>query len=66
LVIGIRWIWRFRAGQPLDIDEAGYLSLSLQDCYALISHGRLRGYLSTIEASSVQAPLTAALAALLY
>jgi hypothetical protein len=65
LAIGIRWIWRFRAGQPLDIDEAGYLSFSLKDYYALI-HGGLAGYLSAIEASNVQAPLTAALAALLY
>lgn len=65
LAIGIRWIWRFRAGQPLDIDEAGYLSFSFLDYHGL-THGGLAGYFSAIEASSVHAPLTAAIAALIY
>ena len=65
LAIGIRWVWRFRAGQPLDIDEAGYLSFSFLDYHGL-THNGLAGYMSAIELSSVQAPLTAALAALIY
>ena len=65
LVIGVRWLWLFRAGQPLDIDEAGYLSFSFLDYYGL-THNGLAGYRSAIEASSVQAPLTSALAALIY
>ena len=63
--IGVRWIWRFRAGQPLDIDEASYLGLSFFD-YDGLTHNGLAGYFSTIESSSVQAPMTAALAALVY
>jgi 4-amino-4-deoxy-L-arabinose transferase-like glycosyltransferase len=63
--IGLRWIWRFRAGQPLDIDEAGYLGLSYLDYYGLV-HGGIGGYFSAIESSNVQAPLSPALAALIY
>ena len=65
MAIGIRWLWIFRAGQPLDIDEAGYLSFSFLDYHGLVHNG-LAGYFSAIEASSVQAPLTSALAALIY
>ena len=65
LGVGIRWLRIFRTGQPLDIDEAGYLGLSFLDYHGLIHNG-LAGYFSAIEASSVQAPLTPALTALIY
>jgi hypothetical protein len=33
--VGVRWLHIFRAGQPLDIDEAGYLSFSFLDYHGL-------------------------------
>ncbi|OYY04593.1 MAG: hypothetical protein B7Y73_03810 [Acidocella sp. 35-58-6] len=65
LVINARWIWVFRHGQPLDIDEAGYLGISIVDYYGFL-HDGIRGLLEAIWAPSVQAPLTTALAGLFY
>jgi hypothetical protein len=63
--INARWLWAFRRGQPLDIDEAGYLSIALADYYGLI-HGGLVGWITAVETSSVQAPLTTALSSLVF
>ena len=65
-LVGARWIWIYRHGQPFDIDEAGYLGIiALVDYYALVREGVL-GWLSAVEAPSNQAPLTTALASLLF
>lgn len=65
LAINARWIWLFRHGQPLDIDEAGYLGISIVDYYGFV-HDGIRGFLEAIWAPSIQAPLTTALAGLFY
>ena len=59
------WILAFRRGQPFDIDEAGYLAISITDFHALAEHGLL-GWLATVDAPSIQAPLVTALSSLLY
>jgi Dolichyl-phosphate-mannose-protein mannosyltransferase len=63
--ISARWIWVYRHGQPLDIDEAGYFAIALIDYHALVREG-LPGWLSAVLAPSIQAPLTTALASLLF
>jgi 4-amino-4-deoxy-L-arabinose transferase-like glycosyltransferase len=63
--INIRWVWLFRRGQLLDIDEAGYLLISFNYYYSLI-RGGLIGWIRSIEGPSVHAPLTTALSSLLY
>jgi len=66
LLIGARWIWLYRYGQPFDIDEAGYLSIALLDYHALV-HKSLSGWLSAVErVGGIQAPLTPALAPLMF
>jgi hypothetical protein len=65
IAINVRWVWLYRHGQPFNIDEAGYLSQSLMDYHGLI-HGGAYGFVSSIEAYGIQAPITSALAALLY
>jgi len=64
-VIGLRWIWLFRYGQPLDIDEAGYLSIAFND-YNNLVHGGVAGWWRAVDAPGAQAPLTGALASLLF
>lgn len=65
VLVNARWIWLYRHAQPLDIDEAGYLSFAMIDYRALIAGG-LRGWLQAIEAPSIQAPLTTALASMIF
>ena len=66
LSIGARWIWLYRYAQPFDIDEAGYLSIALLDYHALVSNG-LPGWFSAVEKSGgPQAPLTTAVASLVF
>lgn len=55
----------FRAGQPYDIDEAGYLSFALNDYYNLLSGG-IYGWWSAVHIPTNQAPLTSALASLVF
>lgn len=64
-MVGARWIWVYRHGQLLDIDEAGYLGIALND-YGGFVHGGLVGWLSVVEAPSIQAPLTTAVASLIF
>jgi len=65
LLLNAWWVWRFRLGQPLDIDEAGYFSRSFRDFRALQTGG-LPAWIGAIETGGMQAPLTPALSSLLY
>lgn len=65
VIVNARWIWLYRHGQPLDIDEAGYLIFAMVDYRGLLAGG-LSGWLQAIEAPSIQAPLTTALASLIF
>jgi 4-amino-4-deoxy-L-arabinose transferase-like glycosyltransferase len=63
--LGAVWLWRFRRGEPLDIDEAGYLGIAVDDFRGL-SDGGLTGWWDAVMAPSVQAPLTTALTTPIY
>ena len=65
LAVNARWIWIYRHGLALDIDEAGYLSYSIID-YLGLHYGGIPGWIAAIETPSIQAPLTMALSSLLY
>lgn len=65
IAVNARWLWLYRHGQPVDIDEAGYLSVSLIDYYGL-HFGGYSGWISAITMPSIQAPLTPALSSLVY
>jgi predicted membrane-bound mannosyltransferase len=65
VLINARWIWVYRHGQPLDIDEAGYLAIALVDYYALVREGVV-GWLAAVWAPNIQAPLTTGLSSLLF
>ena len=65
LAINLRWIYLFRAGQPLDIDEAGYLAISL-NYYKALMDGGVGAWIASIEAPNIHAPLTMVLASLGY
>lgn len=56
-VMNLLWISIFRADSILDIDEAGYFSISFVDYYALINHGWI-DWLQTVESPSIQSPIT--------
>ena len=62
-VVNIHWLWVYRHGGPLDIDEAGYLGISLTDYFGFLRHG-LTGFFWAVEAPGIQAPLTTALTGL--
>lgn len=61
----VAWLAVYRHGGAMDIDEAGYLSMSLSD-YEALQHGGLAGFVSTVDAQPTQAPLVPALSALVY
>ncbi len=65
LTIGARWIWAYRHGSTLDIDEAGYLSYAIIDYYGLL-YGGLHGWIGAVLMPSIQAPLMSALASLVF
>lgn len=65
VIVGAWWIWLFQRGQPLDIDEAGYLCLAMIDYYGL-HYGGLRGWIAAVGMPSIQAPLMPALTSLLF
>jgi 4-amino-4-deoxy-L-arabinose transferase-like glycosyltransferase len=60
-----RWILHYRYGQPVDIDEAGYLTYALDDYRGGVSGGLL-GWLSAIEAPSYQAPFATLVTSLFF
>lgn len=65
LLVGARWIWSYRRGQPFDIDEAGFLGIALSNYDALAKLG-VAGWFRSVLAPSIQAPLTTASASLLF
>ena len=65
VLIGARWIWLYRRGQLLDIDEAGYFLIALLDYHTLVQGG-IAGWFSAVFGASVHGPLTTALASLLF
>ena len=58
--LGAIWLWRFRRGQPVDIDEAGYLLIAIND-YRGLDDGGVGGFWDAMLAPSIQAPLMPAL-----
>lgn len=55
--VDLWWLWRFRAGYPLHIDEATYLRIAFENTDALRSGG-LSALASTFAGQSAHAPLT--------
>lgn len=64
--VNVVWISRFRVGKPLDIDEAGYLGLSLSDYHALVGPGGVLAWWHAVDAPSIYAPLMMAFSSLSY
>lgn len=62
VAIGAIWLWRFRRGQPVDIDEAGYLSIAITD-YRGLADGGPAGLWDAVMGPSIWAPLMTALTA---
>lgn len=65
VALGAVYLWRFRRGEPLDIDEAGYLGIAVDD-YRGLADGGLTGWWDAVMAPSVQAPLTTAVTTPIY
>jgi 4-amino-4-deoxy-L-arabinose transferase-like glycosyltransferase len=63
--INVRWVWLYRRGQVLDIDEAGYFFIALNNFHAL-ANGGLWQWIMSVEAPSIQSPLTTAAASLIF
>jgi 4-amino-4-deoxy-L-arabinose transferase-like glycosyltransferase len=59
------WLSADRHGGAMDIDEAGYLSMSVNDYHAL-RQGGLEGLVRTADAQPTQAPLVPGLTAFVY
>jgi hypothetical protein len=55
-VLNVWWIARYRLGNPLDIDEAGYMSAAYDDTTALLQHG-LPGLIHAYRTPSQFGPL---------
>lgn len=64
LLMNVRWLWYYRNGHLLDIDEAGYFGMALGDYYAAGRDG-LTGWLRAASATGIQAPLVPAFTSLL-
>jgi hypothetical protein len=58
------WVLRFRDGFPLDIDEAGYTVLGLNDYFGL-KGGGLHGWWDMVQVQTPNAPLLPALTSVL-
>ncbi len=58
--LGAIWLWRYRRGQPVDIDEAGYLLIAIND-YRGLDDGGAGGWWDAMLAPGIQAPLMPAL-----
>jgi hypothetical protein len=60
VALGALWLWEYRRGQPVDIDEAGYLGFAVTDYRGLVDGGP-GGYWDSVMGPSIQAPLMTAL-----
>jgi 4-amino-4-deoxy-L-arabinose transferase-like glycosyltransferase len=58
--LGAIYLWRYRRGQPVDIDEAGYLLIAIND-YRGLEDGGAGGWWDAMLAPGIQAPLMPAL-----
>jgi 4-amino-4-deoxy-L-arabinose transferase-like glycosyltransferase len=65
VAINARWIWLYRQNNLLDIDEAGYLSMAFS-YYRSLSGSGLGDWFKTVLSPGIQAPITPALASLLF
>jgi 4-amino-4-deoxy-L-arabinose transferase-like glycosyltransferase len=65
-LLNVNWIWRFRYGKPLNVDEAGYLGFSLSDYHALKSVGGLIAWWNAADSPSIYAPFMMAFSSLSY
>ncbi|HEX3333034.1 MAG TPA: hypothetical protein VHS57_01755 [Acidimicrobiales bacterium] len=65
VLVDLAWVVAQRDGQPMDIDEAGYIGISLRDYHGLQGSG-LSGWWHEIVTQTVQAPLAPALASLMH
>ncbi|MFL6142727.1 MAG: ArnT family glycosyltransferase [Labedaea sp.] len=65
LVANAWWILAYRHRQLLDIDEAGYIGMALNDYYAAGRDGLL-GWLKAFDAPGIQAPLTSAVTSVAF
>jgi len=66
IAINVVWLLLFRQDTLLDIDEAGYLSISFANYYAFINHGFISWIKSIGSFGGIQAPVTTALSSLVY
>ena len=63
--VNVRWIWLYRQNNLLDIDEAGYLGMAFSYYHSLSGTG-LGDWLKSVLSPGIQAPITPALASLLF
>jgi 4-amino-4-deoxy-L-arabinose transferase-like glycosyltransferase len=62
-VFNLWWVATYRHGYPLDIDEAGYTMIGLNDYFGLKSHG-LHGWWEAVQTQTPNAPLLPAVTSL--
>lgn len=65
VVLNVRWIWLYRHGNLLDIDEAGYFSYAVIDYYGGRFAG-VMGWLNAVNIPSIQAPLLTAFTSVIF
>jgi hypothetical protein len=65
LALDAWWVATYRHGYPLNIDEAAYVTIGLNDYFAL-RDGGLQGWWEAIQSQAPNAPLVPALSSLLY
>lgn len=63
--IGLHWILAYKVGQPVNIDEGGYLCIALTDSENWAAHG-LFGFIRAVDSSSIQAPITTGITGFLF
>lgn len=61
--LNIWWVWTYRDGYPMDIDEAGYTTFGLVH-YLGLEYGGIQGWWEAIQAQQTFAPLVPALTSL--
>lgn len=64
-VANLLWLVRFRQGQPLNIDEAGYLAMALNDLHGF-ERGGVGEWVAAVFWPGIQSPLTPAATSLAF